>query len=81
MKAVCIERMLRDAQSSIRGPGSKGTVDHLETRCAVLIRSGYQAEAAVLPEAETILLTEEFDLVIVLRARDHDGKPLLVLNR
>jgi hypothetical protein len=40
-------------------------VDHLETRCAVLIRSGYHAEAAVLPGAETILLTEEFDLVIV----------------
>jgi hypothetical protein len=40
-------------------------VDHLETRCAVLIRAGYDAEAAVLPEAETILRTREFDLVIV----------------
>jgi hypothetical protein len=40
-------------------------VDHLETRCAVLIRSGYNAEAAVLPEAEIILRTKEFDLVIV----------------
>jgi DNA-binding response OmpR family regulator len=40
-------------------------MDHLETRCAVLIRSGYDAEAAFLPEAETILRTKEFDLVIV----------------
>ena len=40
-------------------------VDHLETRCAVLGSAGYTAEAAVLPDAETVLRTGEFDLVIV----------------
>jgi len=39
--------------------------DHLETRCAVLGSAGYRAEAADLPEAEIILRTEEFDLIIV----------------
>jgi hypothetical protein len=39
--------------------------DHLKTRCAVLGSAGYSAQAAALPEAETILRTEEFDLVIV----------------
>ena len=39
--------------------------DHLPTRCAVLNRSGYNAKSAVMPEAETLLRTEEFDLVIV----------------
>ena len=37
----------------------------LQTRCAVLERSGYHAQPAVLPEVETILRTEEFDLIIV----------------
>jgi hypothetical protein len=40
-------------------------VDHLQTRCAVLGSAGYNAKSAVLPEAETILRSEEFDLVIV----------------
>ena len=40
-------------------------MDHLETRCAVLMHSGYHAEAAVVPEAQTILRTKEFDLVII----------------
>jgi hypothetical protein len=40
-------------------------VDHLETRCAVLGSAGYDAKSAVLPEAEIILRSEEFDLVIV----------------
>ena len=39
--------------------------DHLETRCAVLGSAGYDAKSAVLPEAETLLRTDEFDLVIV----------------
>ena len=37
----------------------------LQTRCAVLERSGYRAQPAVLPEVETLLRSEEFDLVIV----------------
>jgi hypothetical protein len=41
-------------------------VDHLPARCAVLNRSGYNAKSAALTEAETLLRTEEFDLVIVL---------------
>jgi hypothetical protein len=37
----------------------------LRTRCAVLGSAGYNAKSAVLPEAETLLRTEEFDLIIV----------------
>jgi hypothetical protein len=40
-------------------------LDHLETRCAVLSRSGYIAESAALQKAEALLRTEKFDLVIV----------------
>jgi hypothetical protein len=40
-------------------------VDLLETRCAVLGSAGYNAKSAALPEAATLLATEEFDLVIV----------------
>jgi hypothetical protein len=40
-------------------------VDHLQTRCAVLGSAGYDAKSAALPEAETLLRTEEFDLIIV----------------
>jgi hypothetical protein len=39
--------------------------DLLRTRCAVLGSVGYDAKSAALPEAETILRTDEFDLVIV----------------
>jgi hypothetical protein len=37
----------------------------LWTRCAVLGSAGYNAKSAILPEAKTLLRTEEFDLVIV----------------
>jgi DNA-binding response OmpR family regulator len=37
----------------------------LQTRCAVLERSGYHAQSAVLPEAEDLLRSQEFDLLIV----------------
>ena len=40
-------------------------IKHLQTRCAVLESVGYDAESAVMPEAETLLRAEEFDLVIV----------------
>jgi hypothetical protein len=40
-------------------------VDHLQTRCAVLGSAGYDAKSAALLEAEILLRTEEFDLVIV----------------
>jgi hypothetical protein len=39
--------------------------DHLETRCAVLGSAGYDARPAALPEAESLLRTSNFDLVIV----------------
>jgi hypothetical protein len=39
--------------------------DHLQTRCAVLGSVGYDAKSAALPEAETLLRTEHFDLIIV----------------
>src|ERR1700677_4082750 len=37
----------------------------LETRCAVLGQSGYDAQSATLVEAENLLRTEKYDLVIV----------------
>jgi DNA-binding response OmpR family regulator len=37
----------------------------LELRCAVLSRSGYDARFALLADAETILRTERFDLIIL----------------
>lgn len=40
-------------------------LDHLRTRCAVLSHSGYDAQSATVPEAETLLSTEQFDLIIV----------------
>jgi hypothetical protein len=40
-------------------------LDSLQTRCAVLSHSGYDAKSATVAEAEILLRTEEFDLVIV----------------
>ena len=37
----------------------------MQTRCAVLARCGYEAQAAVLFEAEELLGSQEFDLVIL----------------
>jgi hypothetical protein len=39
--------------------------DLLHSRCAVLRHSGYQAQAATLQEAEILLRTEKYDLVII----------------
>jgi len=36
-----------------------------QTRCLVLCRSGYRAQSAMLSEAESLVRTQEFDLVIV----------------
>jgi hypothetical protein len=40
-------------------------LDLLRTRCAVLSQSGYESESATVLDAELLLRTEEFDLVIV----------------
>jgi hypothetical protein len=40
-------------------------LDSLQTRCAVLNHSGYDAKSATVREAEILLGTELFDLVIV----------------
>jgi hypothetical protein len=40
-------------------------LDSLQTRCAVLSQSGYDAKSATVAEAEILLRTEEFDLVII----------------
>jgi hypothetical protein len=37
----------------------------LETRCAVLISTGYEARCGLYREAERILRTDEFDLIVV----------------
>jgi DNA-binding response OmpR family regulator len=39
--------------------------DLLRTRSAVLSVSGYDAQSATLPEAESLLQTEQYDLVVV----------------
>ena len=49
-------------------------LDLLRTRCAVLSQSGYDAQSATAPEAEILLRTEEFDLVIVSAFLDEREK-------
>jgi len=49
-------------------------LDLLRTRCAVLNQSGYDAQSATVPEAELLLLTEEFDLIIVSAFLDDSEK-------
>ena len=39
--------------------------DLLQTRCAVLRHAGYYAQAASLTDAEILLSTEKYDLVII----------------
>ena len=63
----------------------------LETRCAVLGQSGYDAQSATLLEAEDLLRTEKYDLVIVSALLSDEEKsriltavagssPILTLN-
>jgi hypothetical protein len=62
----------------------------LETRCAVLGQSGYDARSATLLEAEALLQTEKYDLVIVSALLSEEEKsriltavgdsPTLILN-
>jgi DNA-binding response OmpR family regulator len=63
----------------------------LETRCAVLAQSGYDARSATLFEAEDLLRTEKYDLVIVSALLSDEEKtriltvvagssPILTLN-
>lgn len=40
-------------------------LDFLHIRCAVLKQSGYDSKSATVKEAEILLRTEDFDLVIV----------------
>jgi hypothetical protein len=40
-------------------------VGHLKTRCDVLVSVGYIARSVTVSGAETLLQTDEFDLVIV----------------
>jgi hypothetical protein len=49
-------------------------LDLLQTRCDVLNLSGYDAQSATVPEAELLLLTEKFDLVIVSAFLDDSEK-------
>jgi DNA-binding response OmpR family regulator len=38
---------------------------YLESRCTLLRHSGYEAQASTLQEAEILLRTEKYDLVII----------------
>jgi hypothetical protein len=49
-------------------------IDLLRTRCAVLHQSGYFAESATVQEAEILLRTEEFDLIVVSAFLDEGEK-------
>ena len=40
-------------------------IDHLRTRCAVLGHHGYDTQSATAPEAELLLRSQDFDLIIV----------------
>ena len=47
----------------------------LRSRCAVLTHAGYHAQAVMLAEAESLLQTAEFDLIIlsaILSAEERD---------
>jgi hypothetical protein len=51
-------------------------LDSLQIRCAVLETVGYDAKSATLAEAEKLLRTEEFDLIIIsafLRPEEQDN--------
>jgi CheY-like chemotaxis protein len=52
--------------------------DLLQLRCAVLGKAGYDSTTATIPEAEILLLTEQFDLV-VLSSRLSKGERTRVL--
>ena len=49
-------------------------VVHLKTRCDVLVSMGYVARSVTVREAENLLQTDEFDLVIVSAGLEDDQK-------
>jgi hypothetical protein len=51
----------------------------LESRCAVLNYSGYRAEAATVSEAEVLLRTEPYDLVIISAQTSEWDRGLILL--
>jgi DNA-binding response OmpR family regulator len=64
----------------------------LRSRCAVLTHAGYDAQAVMFAEAESLLRTGEFDLIILSailsgEERDHisafigDAVPILALKK
>jgi hypothetical protein len=64
----------------------------LRSRCAVLTHAGYDAQAAMYSDAESLLRTEEFDLIIlsaILSGEEKDhisamvngGAPILPLKK
>jgi DNA-binding response OmpR family regulator len=53
-------------------------LDLLKTRCAVLAQSGYETRSANLSEAQALIRTEVFDLVIVSAwLSEWERKPIL----
>jgi hypothetical protein len=53
-------------------------LNHLQIRCAVLARAGYDGRPATLAEAEVILRAEQFDLMIVSAfLSDLESSPVL----
>jgi hypothetical protein len=54
-------------------------LDSLQTRSAVLNHCGYDAKSATIPEAEILLRTEEFDLVILSAFLSQEERGRLIL--
>jgi DNA-binding response OmpR family regulator len=56
----------------------------LRSRCAVLTHAGYHAEAVMFAEAESLLRTEDFDLIIlsaILSAEERDHISVFIGGR
>jgi DNA-binding response OmpR family regulator len=55
--------------------------DLLKLRCVVLGQAGHDARTATVPEAEILLLIEQFDLVILSRGLSKDERARVLALR
>jgi hypothetical protein len=53
-------------------------LDSLQTSCAVLSHSGYDAKSATVAEAELLLRTEKFALIIVSAFLSHEEQARVI---
>jgi DNA-binding response OmpR family regulator len=50
----------------------------VETRCSVLKQAGYDASAAAVPEAEVLLRSQAFGLIILSSTLNHEEKRRII---